>query len=266
MKVAAAVRDRFLRPPFAQVAYRRSPDCQLGLYLTISLFILTVTGAGFLALALEIGQQDWLVRFDHSLSASLHQHSTVTAVWIFQLVSVFGDVSTLTCISLLFLIALAVTRYWRLFFLWTTTLSGAGILSQFLKNTLHRPRPQLPNPWIAESGWSFPSGHAMCSLVIYGLLTYSICFLPTSRTLRLSFGLLTISLVIAIGFSRLYLGVHYLSDVIAGYLAATFWLVLCIAFSVLLSGRQAYRDGPPRHRPIAQESADTRCSNSVAGR
>ena len=68
----------------------------------------------------------------------------------------------------------------------------------------------------------------MCSLVIYGLLAYSICFLPTSHRLRLSFGFLTILLVFAIGVSRLYLGVHYFSDVMAGYLAATFWLILCI--------------------------------------
>jgi membrane-associated phospholipid phosphatase len=232
--ILSTFRDRFLRP-FAHVDYGQSPDGHLGLYFTISLFVLTVTGASFLVLALEIGQQDWLVRFDHSLSASLHEHSTVNAVSILQLVSVFGDASTLASISLLFVIALVITRYWRLFFLWTITLPGAGILNQFLKSTLQRQRPQLPKPWLAESGWSFPSGHAMCSLVIYGLLAYSICWLPTSRTLRLSFGLLMILLVVAIGFSRLYLGAHYFSDVMAGYLAATFWLVLCI------TGNQAAR-------------------------
>jgi membrane-associated phospholipid phosphatase len=210
------------------VKFRISVKEKLGLYCTISLFALVVTGAGFLVLALAIGQQDWLVRFDQALSESLQQHSTVNAVWIFQLISFFGDASTLASMSLLFLIVLALTRYWRLFFLWTVTLPGAGILNQFLKNTLQRQRPQWPIPWIAESGWSFPSGHAMCSLVIYGLLAYSIYFLPTRRTLRLSFGVLAILLVIAIGFSRLYLGVHYFSDVMAGYLAATFWLILCI--------------------------------------
>jgi len=220
-------RDRFFRP-FANVDYGPSLDGHLGLYLTISLFVLTVTSGSFLVLALEIGQQDWLVRFDHSLSASLYEHSTVNAVRIFQLVSVFGDASTLASTSVVFVIALVIIRHWRLLFLWTITLPGAGILNQFLKNTLQRQRPQLPKPWIAESGWSFPSGHAMCSLVIYGLLAYSICFLPTSRAVRLSFGLLTILLVFAIGFSRLYLGAHYFSDVMAGYLAGTFWLVLCI--------------------------------------
>jgi membrane-associated phospholipid phosphatase len=225
--ISYAFRDRFFRP-FARVAYRPSPKGHLCLYYTISLFVLAVTGASFLLLGLKIRQQDWLVRFDHSFSASLHEHSTVNAVWIFQWVSFFGDALTLAFISLLFVIALVVTRYWRLFFLWTITLPGAGILSQFLKNALQRQRPQLTNAWIAESGWSFPSGHAMCSLVIYGLLAYSICFLPTSRTFRLAFGLFTILLVIAIGFSRLYLGAHFFSDVMAGYFAAIFWLLLCI--------------------------------------
>jgi membrane-associated phospholipid phosphatase len=226
--ISSAFRDRLLGP-LAQVVYRMSPDGHFSLYFTISFFVLAVTGAGFLVLAFEIGQQDWLVRFDHSLLASLHEHTTVKAVRMFQVVSFFGDASTLASISLFFLIALVVTRSWRLFFLWMISLPGAGILNQFLKDIFQRQRPHLPTPWIAESGWSFPSGHAMCSLAIYGLLTYSICFLSRSRTLRLSFGLLTTSLVIAIGFSRLYLGAHYFSDVIAGYLAATFWLVLCVA-------------------------------------
>jgi membrane-associated phospholipid phosphatase len=245
--ILSTLRDRLTRP-FAQLACRLSPDGHLDLYFLVSIFVLAATVTSFLVLALEIGQQDWLVRFDHSLSASLHEHSTANAVWIFQLVSGFGDASTLSSISLLSLIVLVVIRYLRLFFLWIISLPGAGILNQLLKYIFHRQRPQLPNPWIPESGWSFPSGHAMCSLVIYGLLTYTICFLTTSRTLRLSFGLITIGLVIAIGFSRLYLGAHYFSDVMAGYLAATFWLVACItgnraASCLNTAGRSENRPG-----------------------
>jgi membrane-associated phospholipid phosphatase len=225
--ISSKFRDRLLYP-FVQVVYRLSTDGHRRLFFAISLFVLTVTGVSFLLLALEVGRQDWIIRFDYSLCTSLHEHSTANAVWIFQLASSFGDASTLASISLFSLIVLVVIGYWRLFFLWIISLTGAGILNQFLKYIFHRHRPQLPNPWIPESGWSFPSGHAMCSLVIYGLSTYTICFLTTSRTLRLSFGLITIGLVTAIGFSRLYLGAHYFSDVMAGYLAATFWLVACM--------------------------------------
>ena len=64
----------------------------------------------------------------------------------------------------------------------------------------------------------------MGSLVVYGMLAYSIGLMVTSRALRVCIVFVAISLVIAIGFSRIYLGVHYFSDVIAGYLAASFWL------------------------------------------
>jgi hypothetical protein len=128
--ILSTSRDRF-PGVFARVVYRLSLDGHLGAFSTFSLFVLTVTGAGFLVLALEIGQQDWLVRFDHSLCASLYEHSTVNAVRIFQLVSLFGDAWTLASISVLLAIALVVTRCWRLLFLWTISLPGTGILNQF---------------------------------------------------------------------------------------------------------------------------------------
>ena len=69
----------------------------------------------------------------------------------------------------------------------------------------------------------------MGSLVVYGMLAYLIGLMVSSRALRVCIVFVAISLVIAIGFSRIYLGVHYFSDVIAGYLAASFWLALCIS-------------------------------------
>jgi membrane-associated phospholipid phosphatase len=205
------------------------------LLFTISLFILAFTGLSFFALASEISHQGRLVLFDYFLSTSLHDHSNVNATSIFQLISSLGDASTLATVSSLSIIALVTARHWRLVCLWMITLPGAGLLNQCLKNIFQRQRPQWPNPWIAEPGWSFPSGHSMCSLVIYGMLTYSICLLVTNRLVRFSSILFTVSLVMAIGFSRVYLGAHYFSDVMAGYFAAIFWLVLCI------TGNQAAR-------------------------
>jgi hypothetical protein len=103
--ILSTFRDRFFRP-FASVNYRPFSEFRPSLYFTISLFVIAVTGASFLVLASEVSQRDWLVRFDHSLCTSLHEHSSVNAVRIFRLVSVFGDVSTLASLSLLFVIAL----------------------------------------------------------------------------------------------------------------------------------------------------------------
>jgi membrane-associated phospholipid phosphatase len=220
--------------------HRLSPAGFLGLHFTISIGILLITAVGFFALADEVGEQDWLFHFDHSLTTSLHEHSTLRAVSIFQVVTDLGNASTLAWIGLLVLLALVASRRWQLLSVWVIALAGVGLINEFLKDTFQRVRPQLPNPWITETGWSFPSGHAMGSLVVYGMLAYSIGLVVTSRALRVCLFFVTISLVIAIGFSRIYLGVHYFSDVIAGYLAAAFWLALCI------SGNEVAR----RHRKL----------------
>jgi membrane-associated phospholipid phosphatase len=221
-------RDRFPRA-WTMVIHRFSPEGYLGLHFTISLCALLVTAASFFALADEVGEQDWLVHFDRSLSASLHEHSTLHAVGIFRFVTVLGNVSTLAPIGSVVAIMLVTSWRWQLFCVWAIALLGEGFLNEFLKNTFQRVRPQLLTPWITETGWSFPSGHAMGSLVVYGMLAYFIALLVTSRALRVCIVFVTISLVIAIGFSRIYLGVHYFSDVVAGYFAASFWLGLCIS-------------------------------------
>lgn len=106
-------------------------------------------------------------------------------------------------------------------------LTGATIMDWILKLAFHRNRP-IPPGLVQASGYSFPSGHAMVSLVFYGMLVYLLWvnYKPRKSTYLLTFFL--VLLVLAIGISRIYLGVHYPSDVIAGYAAGGFWLTGCI--------------------------------------
>ncbi|HAZ43278.1 MAG TPA: phosphatidic acid phosphatase [Cyanobacteria bacterium UBA11369] len=103
---------------------------------------------------------------------------------------------------------------------------GAIGLNFLLKNLFARTRPMLWQRSVDVSFYSFPSGHAMVSLVIYGMLSY----LLATRFHRKSKSILsvTILLIAAIGLSRLYLGVHWPTDVIAGYAAGLVWLIACI--------------------------------------
>jgi membrane-associated phospholipid phosphatase len=224
-RIVSAFQHRFPRG-WNIVLHRLSPEGYLGLHFTVSICVLFTAAAIFFALADEVGEQDWLVQFDYAVSTSLHQHSNLPTVGIFQMIAKLGDASTLTAIGLLVIAALVVTRQWQLAFVWVVALLGVGFLNESLKNTFRRVRPQLPNPWIVEPGWSFPSGHAMGSLVVYGMLAYFLSLVTTNRSLRYCIVVFTITLVVTIGFSRIYLGVHYFSDVVAGYCAATFWLVL----------------------------------------
>lgn len=100
-----------------------------------------------------------------------------------------------------------------------------GMINLILKNILQRPRP-TEYRLIYESGYSFPSGHSMASMAFYGFLIYLIYKYVKSRKVKWSLIILLTILIITIGVSRIYLGVHYTSDVIAGFLASLMYLIL----------------------------------------
>lgn len=103
---------------------------------------------------------------------------------------------------------------------------GALILNQGLKLFFAKPRPQLWTRLISESSFSFPSGHALGSLVLYGFLAY-VLSMQFSRFAHWIYSLAA-GLIAAIGISRLYLGVHWPTDVLAGYAVGFLWLMFCI--------------------------------------
>jgi undecaprenyl-diphosphatase len=103
---------------------------------------------------------------------------------------------------------------------------GALLLTELLKATFHRPRPELP--WLTPaSGYSFPSGHSLISLTLYGFLAYLIFRNITLSRWRFALAGGLLLLPVLIGTSRIYLGVHYPSDVLAGWAIATGWVGTC---------------------------------------
>lgn len=113
---------------------------------------------------------------------------------------------------------------WRRGAAWLAlSMAGALAMDLALKYAFHRPRPQ-PFFGDAPHSFSFPSGHALCSFVFYAVLAGLIADRVRPLAMRVALGLAAALLIAAIGLSRIYLGVHYPSDVIAGYLAAAIWV------------------------------------------
>ncbi len=110
---------------------------------------------------------------------------------------------------------------------------GAGLLNLILKLIYERPRPDLWTQLVVESSYSFPSGHAMASAALAGVVV-AILWPTKWRSLALVIGSIY---VILIGFSRIYLGVHYLSDVLAGWVVSLAWVVLTVVLVYGLSWR-----------------------------
>lgn len=103
-----------------------------------------------------------------------------------------------------------------------------GLLNQILKNIVQRPRP-TEFRMIDESGYSFPSGHSMASAAFYGFLIYLVYKKVKNKKLKITIITLLSLLIILIGISRIYLGVHYTSDVLAGFFVSISYLTIYIS-------------------------------------
>lgn len=164
--------------------------------------------------------------FDTTILMWLHRHSNSTIDNLMLNITKLGNPPfVVTLVTISFSLLLISKRLWSAQILFLTCL-GALILNQGLKLVFVRPRPQLWKQLIFEHSYSFPSGHALGSAVLYGFLAY----LLASEYPRYRLGIYSIALLIvgAIGLSRLILGVHYPTDILAGYAVGIPWLSICV--------------------------------------
>jgi undecaprenyl-diphosphatase len=228
----------------------RHPRQWLSAALLAGLLLMAAAGALFIYLADEVGEQAWLTRLDSRAAQFFHRHGTPWLVHAFEDVTFFGSVYTLTVLGLAIALVLCALRRWSLLLGWVAALVGTGLLNRILKEIVRRLRPKLPEPWVTEPGWSFPSGHAMGSLVAYGFLAYLLTRITPAHFPRRTVIVLLAGLILLIGFSRIYLGAHFLSDVIGGYAAAAVWLTFCILMTHRTQGRaQVSRQTGSRRSP-----------------
>lgn len=215
----------------------RHPRQWLSAALLAGLLVTAAAGALFIYLADEVGEQAWLTRLDSKVAQFFHGHGVPWLVHSFEVVTFFGSASTLAVLGLAVTLVLCSVRRWALLLGWAAALVGTGLLDTTLKGVVRRLRPKLPQPWVTEPGWSFPSGHAMGSFVAYGFLAYLLTRIAPAHFPRRTAIALLAGLVLLIGFSRIYLGVHFLSDVIGGYAAAAVWLTFCVLVTHRTQGR-----------------------------
>lgn len=113
------------------------------------------------------------------------------------------------------------------FILFGTVMVGTPALNFILKQIFQRARPEL-NRLIEIGGYSFPSGHAMHAFALYGILTFLLWRHIEKKSRRIILIVVSTVVILLIGISRIYLGVHYPSDIIGGYLAGALWLAVSI--------------------------------------
>jgi len=184
---------------------------------------------------------DPIIRADRWLAARLHEGATTELTDVFRAVTFLGNASVLFAVTASVVLLLAWRRARSDLLLMVLAPVGAELLTIAMKAGFHRERPFFPDPLATESTFSFPSGHASVSLATYGAVAFILARRLRSWPQRIACGAIAAGLVLLIAFSRLYLGVHYLSDVLAGLAAGLCWLLACV---LTLALREA-RSGPP---------------------
>jgi undecaprenyl-diphosphatase len=206
------------------------PYRALLLTLAVGFLVAGVLGAGFAWLAELVQERSAGVQMlDHQVWASARLLRTPAATRFFTAWTLIGTVPGLTCIILPVIVVLWMRdRRWLPLFLAVVTL-GSWALNNGLKLVFARARPDLSQALRATSGYSFPSGHAMMSVVAFGALAYVVLRTSGSRPVRSAALAFASCAVGAISLSRVYLGVHWISDIVAGVAAGLVWLAATIA-------------------------------------
>lgn len=141
---------------------------------------------------------------------------------VFKIITMLGNWYTILAI----LIASFLLKNKSYFKYISINLISLVAINQGLKFLFQRARPELN--LINESGYSFPSGHAMVSMGFYGFIIYLILTSNISKKYKIAISIILEILIIAIGFSRIYLGVHYFTDVIVGFIISIIYLIIYI--------------------------------------
>ncbi len=172
-----------------------------------------------------------LTRFDLWVTDALHAHASSAPVLTeaVRVVGAPGSMVALALVSALVAMALLAQRRWSAFAAWLVAVLGGEALNLLLKDLFARPRPRFERPLVVETSYSFPSGQAMESLVVYGMLAYFAVLILSGSGKRVAVAVGAAVLVVLIGFGRVYLGAHYLSDVVGGFAAGGAWLGAVIA-------------------------------------
>lgn len=218
------------RSPAARAfLFRRfTPGHYLGLNLTLGLGLSFIALVMFSAMENAIATREAVLQFDLNLAQALQAGATPSGITFWGAVGQLGTIPVMTGLGIAVALLLAVRREWLAFAGWVSGLVGGTLLDTALKLAMQRARPVLPAVYDVEPTFSFPSGHALGAIITYGLIAYFLVLLVSSHRIQSTVVLVTLLLVLALSFSRLYLGQHFFSDVVGGLAAGGVWLSACV--------------------------------------
>lgn len=226
------------------LAARLSPEGEMGLHLTAGVALLMLAAWVFGAIAEDVVTGATITRVDVRLAHWFHARATPGFTRAMLFVTYWNGIAGSGAMGVLLALWFRRRRahYWMIVCL--VAVPGGMLLNVALKHVFRRARPSFDDPLLSLATYSFPSGHTAAATVFYGLLAcYLVRRVPAWRA-RVTIVLGAVAMVALVALSRMYLGVHYLSDVLAAAAEGAAWLAICVtAVSTLHRRRLARGDG-----------------------
>ena len=180
--------------------------------------------------------------FDEITRAGVHQFASPTITATMRGLSFVGSSLFLTTATILMCIWFLKRKWRREAWLLGITMLGAAILNTTLKLTFQRPRPVPFFNLLAPESYSFPSGHSLASFCFFGALATILTARIRNRKINFVTWVIAALITFSIGLSRIYLGVHYTTDVLAGFAAALIWIAVIRFLEMHLVRRRRKRN------------------------
>lgn len=220
---------------FKFIGNRLNKDKFSGLPLTLLGMAFIYVLYLFFGIIHDIITTDVIVAADARIANLLFAFRDDELIKIFTWVTLFGKWQIVVSSAIILCLILWLWKK-RMYLLplWVTII-GSMLFNSLLKSTFHRPRPDVA--LYVENTFSFPSGHATMAVAFYGFLAYILCRQIKKWKYKINALFFGIILILAIGLSRLYLGLHFLSDVYGGYLLGALWLLIGITIAEWLQHR-----------------------------
>jgi len=238
-----ALLDRFA-PQIAFVRARLSPEGYLGLRLTVGAIVLIGASWLFGGVAEDVIAGDPLTIVDADVAQWLHAHATpLLNQWMLAITRLHG-VAAITTYVLLTALYLVWKRDWYWLLCLCVTVPSGMVVNALTKLAFQRARPSFDDPILTLSTYSFPSGHVTGVTLFYGVLAAMLIAKINAWRWRLFIVFAVFALVALVALTRIYLGVHYLSDAIAAFAEALAWLALCLTGIHTFSEYRAVRKKP----------------------
>ncbi|HUF50257.1 MAG TPA: phosphatase PAP2 family protein [Longimicrobiales bacterium] len=221
----------------------------LAAFVTVSVGLAAAAAVSFASFASAV-EYGFTQRFDENVLTWLAaRRSPVLDNVMLELTSLGNGVVLIMIVSISAVFLWLTNHKWSVYVLLAGVIGGQ-LLNQLLKGAFSRERPSVIE-WVDHvSSPSFPSGHAMTSIIAYGSVAYLVGRLEATRRLRVATWSIATLVIVTIGFSRMYLGVHYPSDIVAGFVAGLAWL------AIVASSVSALKFFAPRRPETAAEESD----------